>query len=477
MSFNVCNLKKCLSDEALIIPLEEIQLNDKLNFVEEPVEIMDREVKKLKQSRIPIVKVRWNARRGPEFTWECEDQFKNKYPHLFSNAHPTATSGVATNEAVNTAHGVSTDSTQVNAANFTNIDNLSDAVICAFFASQPNSPQLVHKDLQQIHPDDMKEMDLRWQMAMLTIRAKRGHFVREYIAPRNHDNKNKESSKRSVPSDQAEEGPNYAIMAFSSSSPDSEVSNDSICLKSCLETVELLKSQNCQLLKDLKKYELMILGNFMPPTPDLSLTGLDEFVNESIVENCKAMSSEEEPKVVRKYDDAPSIEEWVSDDKEEDGNPQMDLQDQGVINSGCSRHMTWNMSYLTDYEEIDEGYVAFGGIPKGGKITGKCTIKIGNLHFENGKQYRASCKSKTENSIGIPLHLLLMDLFGPTFVKSLKKKMYCLVVTDDYNRFTWVFFLATKDETSGILKSFITGIENLVDHKVKVIRCDNGVKP
>ncbi|GKD80999.1 putative reverse transcriptase domain-containing protein [Tanacetum coccineum] len=84
--FHICNLKKCLSDEALIIPLEEIQLNDKLNFVEELIEIMDHEVKKLKQSRIPIVKVGWNARRGPEFTWEREDQFKNKYPHLFSNA-------------------------------------------------------------------------------------------------------------------------------------------------------------------------------------------------------------------------------------------------------------------------------------------------------------------------------------------------------------------------------------------------------
>ncbi|GJV49240.1 retrovirus-related pol polyprotein from transposon TNT 1-94 [Tanacetum coccineum] len=71
------------------------------------------------------------------------------------------------------------------------------------------------------------------------------------------------------------------------------------------------------------------------------------------------------------------------------------------------------------------------------------------------------------------LHLLHMDLFGPTFVKSLMKKMYCLVVEDDYSRFIWVFFLATKDETSGILKSFKTGIENLVDHKVKVIRCDN----
>ncbi|GJU93998.1 putative ribonuclease H-like domain-containing protein [Tanacetum coccineum] len=93
-----------------------------------------------------------------------------------------------------------------------------------------------------------------------------------------------------------------------------------------------------------------------------------------------------------------------------------------------------------------------------------------------GKQDRASCKSKTENSISLPLHLLHMDMFVPTFVKSLMKKMYCLVVTDDYSRFTWVFFLATKDETSGILKSFITGIENLVDYKVKVIRCDNGTE-
>ncbi|GJY84377.1 reverse transcriptase domain-containing protein [Tanacetum coccineum] len=214
------------------------------------------------------------------------------------------------NEAVNTAHGVSTASTQVNAANFTNIDNLSDAVICAFFASQPNSPQLVHEDLQQIHPDDMEEMDLRWQMAMLTMRArrflkntgkkltinsnetigfdkskvecynchKRGHFAKECRAPRNTNNKNKERSRRSVHVetststalvscdglggydwiDQAEEGPNYALMAFSSSSSDSE-----------LRTIKLI-------------------------------------------------SSEEEPKVVRKDDDAPSIKEWLSDDEEED---------------------------------------------------------------------------------------------------------------------------------------------------------------
>ncbi|KAD0364781.1 hypothetical protein E3N88_44374 [Mikania micrantha] len=83
--FHVSNLKKCLSDETHSIPLEEIQIDEQLHFVEEPVEIMDREIKKLKLSRIPIVKIRWNSRRGPEYTWEREDQMKKKYPHLFSD--------------------------------------------------------------------------------------------------------------------------------------------------------------------------------------------------------------------------------------------------------------------------------------------------------------------------------------------------------------------------------------------------------
>ncbi|GJX54340.1 putative reverse transcriptase domain-containing protein [Tanacetum coccineum] len=79
-TFHVSNLKKCYSDEPLAVPLEGLHIDDKLHFVEEPVEIMDREVKRLKQSRILIVKVRWNSRRGPEFTWEREDSFKKKYP-------------------------------------------------------------------------------------------------------------------------------------------------------------------------------------------------------------------------------------------------------------------------------------------------------------------------------------------------------------------------------------------------------------
>nr|GEX82454.1 hypothetical protein [Tanacetum cinerariifolium] len=99
--------------------------------------------------------------------------------------------------------------------------------------------------------------------------------------------------------------------------------------------------------------------NFMPPTPDLSFTGLDEFVNKHIVKNCKAMSSEKEPK------------------------------DQGVIDSGCSRHMTGNMSYLTDYEEINGGYVAFGGNPKGGKITRKYH-KVKVIRCDNGIEFKNS---------------------------------------------------------------------------------------
>nr|GEU70251.1 putative reverse transcriptase domain-containing protein [Tanacetum cinerariifolium] len=87
-TFPVSNLKKCYSDDPLVVPLEVLQLDDKLHFIKEPVEVMDREVKQLRRSRVLIVKVRWNSRRGPEFTWEREDQFRKKYPHLFTKTAP-----------------------------------------------------------------------------------------------------------------------------------------------------------------------------------------------------------------------------------------------------------------------------------------------------------------------------------------------------------------------------------------------------
>ncbi|KAI3821418.1 hypothetical protein L1987_08986 [Smallanthus sonchifolius] len=85
-TFYVSNLKKCLPDENLHIPLDDVRIDETMHFVERPVEIMDREIKQLKRSRIPIVKVRWESKHGPEFTWEREDQMKLKYPHLFTVA-------------------------------------------------------------------------------------------------------------------------------------------------------------------------------------------------------------------------------------------------------------------------------------------------------------------------------------------------------------------------------------------------------
>nr|GEW09685.1 hypothetical protein [Tanacetum cinerariifolium] len=214
--------------------------------------------------------------------------------------------------------------------------------------------------------------------------------------------------------------------------------------------------------------------------------------------------------------------------------------------SGCSRHMTGSISYLSEYEPYDGEYVSFGH--GGGKITDfklnddtnvflrtprqhnmyfidlnnivphknlTCLVtkasvdesmlwhrRLGHLNFktmnklvrnnlvkglpskcfENDhtcvaclkeKQHKASCKSKLVNYVSKPFHTLHMDLFGPTSVSSLNHKWYCLVVTDDFSRFTWIFFLRTKDETSSILRNFITEIENLKDLKVKIIRYDN----
>ncbi|GJX04113.1 hypothetical protein Tco_0190029 [Tanacetum coccineum] len=196
------------------------------------------------------------------------------------------------------------------------------AIAAGIKKSQPNSPQLDNEDLQQINPDDLEEMDLRWQMAMLTMRARRflkntgrkltvnGDLLRECRAPRNQENRNRENTRRVVPvetttsnaliscdglgdydwSDQAEEGPtNFALMAYSSTSSNSE---------------------------------------------------------KLVVETSEAKASADKPKAVKKNNGATNIEDWVSDSEEEDmprprfkrkiGNPQMDLQDQGVIDSGCS---------------------------------------------------------------------------------------------------------------------------------------------
>ncbi|GJR95742.1 putative ribonuclease H-like domain-containing protein [Tanacetum coccineum] len=117
---------------------------------------------------------------------------------------------------------------------------------------------------------------------------------------------------------------------------------------------------------------------------------------------------------------------------------------------------------------------------KGNLVRGLPTKLFQNDHTcvacQKGKQHKASCKAKLVSSISHTLQLLHMDLFGPTSVRSINHKTYCLVITDDFSRFSWTFFLRTKDETSAILKDFIRQIENQLNQKVKTIRCDNGTE-
>ncbi|GJT46840.1 putative ribonuclease H-like domain-containing protein [Tanacetum coccineum] len=239
--------------------------------------------------------------------------------------------------------------------------------------------------------------------------------------------------------------------------------------------------------------------------------------------------------------------------------PHRALKHKGIVDSGCSKHMTGNKAYLAEYQDFNGGPVAFGGSK--GYITGKGKIKTGKLDFEdvcfvkelqhfNLFSVSQICDKKNkvlftdseclvlspefklpdENQVllRIPRQnnmysfnlenivpsrgltcliakaiidesnkwhrrlghvnfknlnklvkgnlLLHMDLFRPTSVRSLNHKTYYLVITDDFSTFSWVFFLRTKDETSGILKDFIRQIENQLNQKVKTIRCDNGTK-
>ncbi|GJZ06199.1 ribonuclease H-like domain-containing protein [Tanacetum coccineum] len=229
-------------------------------------------------------------------------------------AFVSSNSTSSTNEADNTAYGVSDAHTQSNLVNSTSVDNLSDAVICAFLASQPNSPQLAREDLEQIDPDDLEEIDLHWEMAMLTIRARRfikrtgrkldingqrigfdrskvecynchknGHFARECRAPRNQENRGRENGRRTVtvetPTENAliaqdgirgydwsyqaeEEHPtNFALMAYtssgSSSSSDSEVDS---CSKTCVKAYATLKEQYDNLNSDYNKSQFNLVS-------------------------------------------------------------------------------------------------------------------------------------------------------------------------------------------------------------------------
>nr|GEU73850.1 hypothetical protein [Tanacetum cinerariifolium] len=187
---------------------------------------------------------------------------------------------LSTNESVSAVVSISAASTKVPISALPNVDNLSDVVIYSFFSSQSNSPQLDNDDLKQIDDDDLEEMDLKWQMAMLTMRARRGHFARECRSPK--DNRNKEIQRRNVPvetsmsnalvsqcdgvgsndwSFQTEEEPtNYALMAFTSSSSSSFDNEVAFCSKAYTKAYATLQSYYDKLTNDLRKSQFDVIS-------------------------------------------------------------------------------------------------------------------------------------------------------------------------------------------------------------------------
>nr|GEV51270.1 hypothetical protein [Tanacetum cinerariifolium] len=519
--------------------------------------------------------------------------------------------------------------------------------------TQSTNPQLDNEDLKQIDVDDLKEMDLRWQMAMLTMRARRflqktgrnlgdnrvttmgldmskvecynchrkGHFARECRSPKDtRRTGGAEPHRRTTPSYQAEEEPaNFAPMAISSSTSsfDNEVnpanpeqskshttesmapiiedwvsdsedefeSNDPQNVSSSAQTTEHVKTPR----HSIQSVEAPILAATPKPTsPKTSIVTKPtprNYAHMGINKQHVSFSNKYPPKHIVPAAVLPKSKQVsvtavkpVSTDvpKIMKSRPNYAHTIDTKSKSTTGKHKTrghfsktsnssLRVTAAKGKQELNGGYVAFGGNSKGGKITGKGKIKTGKLDFEDvyfvkdlkfnlfsvsqmcdkknkvlftdseclvlspdfklpdknkvllratidesnlwhrrlrhvnfkninklvkgnlvrglptkvfenqnncvacmkGKQHRASCKTKPVSSITQPLFRLYMDLFGPTFIQILSKKCYCLVITDDYSRFTWVFFLATKDETSSILKTFITGLENQLSLRVK----------
>nr|GEV49427.1 hypothetical protein [Tanacetum cinerariifolium] len=392
----------------------------------------------------------------------------------------------STTEPVSVAASVSVVCAKMHLSFLPNVDSLSNAVIYSFFASQSSSPQLDNEDLKQINADDLKERDLKWKMAMLTMRARRflqrtgrnlgengptslgfdmskvecynchmkGHFARECRSPKDSRwNGAAEPQRRNVLvesstsnalvsqcdgvgsydwSFQTEEEPaNYALMAFSflSSSSDNEHVETSISAatpkpaspkptshdkrrnrKACFVCTSL-----DHLIKDCDYHEKKMgkstarnhahRGIHKPVSAAVSKLKVTRPRHvKPIITNTNSptrrhINRSPSPKVKNSPPRVTAVKAPVVNaaqvsnglGPEENltilflvqGNPQHALKDKGVIDSGCSWHMTGNMSYLFDFEELNGGYVAFGGNPKGGKFSGKGKIRTGKLDFDD----------------------------------------------------------------------------------------------
>nr|GEU39303.1 hypothetical protein [Tanacetum cinerariifolium] len=304
----------------------------------------------------------------------------------------------STNESVSAILSVSTTSSKAKVSTLPNVDSLNDAVIYSFFSSS-NGTDTIGFDMSKVECYNCH---------------RRGHFAKECRSLR--DNKNKETTQRTVPLEVSTL--NALVSQCLSSSPGSDNETSSKNLSKLLENQVSDKTGlgfdsqvfDCEELhrheydnivpknpendryKIGKGYHAIpppYVGTFIPLKPDLVFTD-DPNASETVANVVNVQSSTNKPRKdmsKTRRSDAPIIEDWISDSEDEikieSGNPQQALKDKGVIDSGCSRHMTRNISFLSDFKEINRGYVAFGRNPKGGKISGKGKIKTCKLDFDD----------------------------------------------------------------------------------------------
>nr|GEU38899.1 hypothetical protein [Tanacetum cinerariifolium] len=351
---------------------------------------------------------------------------------------------------------------------------------------------------------------------------KMGHFTRECRAPRSQDRGRREIYKQEnhalVADDEAPT--EFALMAKSSSSFENEVEARLVEFKTqeikfCEKIRGLefdVKNKNIkienlmyeleQIKKEKERYSVVPppAQVYSPSKKDMSWTGLPEFADDTITDysrpshNIESNSSDLQNSNSSISEHGESSESIMSKPmikfvKAADSptviktNKVETVRKPSVKYAEMYRNTTKSPKASADESMLWHMRLGHLNFKTMNKLVRHNLVKsLPSKCFEDdhtcvaclkGKQHKACCKPKLVNSVSKPLHTLHMDLFGPTFVSSLNHKWYCLVMTDDFSRFTWTFFLKTKDESSDILRNFITEIENLKDLKLKIIRCDN----
>ncbi|GJY89350.1 putative ribonuclease H-like domain-containing protein [Tanacetum coccineum] len=450
-------LRKCFVDKPLAIPLDEIQIDEKLNFIEEPVEIIDQEVKRLKQSRIPIVKVIFTP--NLDLSNSGLEEFQQP---VFEGYGPKTSKNVSED----TSNEVK-ESPNVPMIEFVRPKQREKPVrkpvkYAKMYRSQGprgNQRNWNNQKSQQLGSDFVMYNKACFVCGSFDhVQANYNYHQRERVVSgnnytRGHPQKEDQgyvdsgcssymTGNMSYLSDFKEFDRGY--VTFGGGAKGGKITS-----KGTLKTGKL-DFKDVYFVKELQ-FNLFSVSQMCDKKNSVLFTNTGCFV---LSPNFKLA---DESQVLLKV---PRKNNMYSVD----------------MNNIVPRE---SLTCLVAKATLDEsmlwhrrlGHVNFKTINK--LVKENLMRGLPSKRFKNDqtcvaclkeKQHKASCKSKIQNSITQPLFMLHMDLFGPTFVSSLMNKKYCLVVTNDYIRFTWVFFLASKDETSGILKSFITEIENLVDN-------------